>query len=133
MQPEVITLAVDKANTGTTTDKAYTRFDEYQNRSVYIGPSHDMAAREQLAMYRTFPKVNGNFRGVAKTAIKVTRDKAVTGVDGVSTLTAPMIGDVSFSIPVGVTVADVIELRQEIIALLDLDVIMTALNSQQMI
>lgn len=134
MQPNVVTLSVDEENDGVgLVNHVFTRFEEYQNRAVYIGDSHSMAAKDTLSLYRTFPKVSGNFRGVSKTAVKFSKDITVTGADGVSTLTAPIIVDVSFSIPVGATVAQVLIARQRALALLDLDAVMDPLNNQLMV
>lgn len=133
-QPDVITLAVDTLNNGTTNDEDYSRFDTGSaNRVVYIGENHSMTTKDTLTLYRTFPKVSGNFRGTAKTAVKFSQDKVVTGVDGVAQLTSPIIVEVSFSIPVGVTEADMLIARQKAIALLDLDTVMDELNGRQMV
>lgn len=134
MQPNTITLAVDEENDGVgLVNHVYTRFDEYQNRSVYISADHSLDAKDTLGLYRTLPKQNGNFRGVAKTAMKFSKDVSVTGVDGVASILAPIIFEISASIPVGATDADVLIARQRAIALLDRDDVMVPLNSQQMI
>lgn len=130
MLDNTITLAVDTANSGTTTDQDYTRYSEHENRTVYVGETHSMVARDEMSVYRTFPKPNGTFRGVSKTAIKFTEDQVVYGVDGVSQLTAPVILDIQFSIPVGITTAKIVELRQRAIALLDKDTVMDKVNVQ---
>lgn len=126
-----ITLAVDPLNTGTTVSKVYRRFDTFQNRSIFIGDGHSSAARNNLSFYRSFPSRVGNFRGVAKTSVKFTEDVTVSGVDSTATLTAPVIVEVNFSFPVGVTTAHVKEMRQRVIALLDQDSIMDNLNNIQ--
>lgn len=137
MQPDVITLAVDEDNDdGSVTaavDHVYTRFEEYQNRSKYIHSGHLIDAQDTLAFYRTAPKSSGNFKGVAKTSVKFTKDQTVKGVDGVSDLTAPIIVEVGFSLPVGVTAEEVLLARQRVIAALDDDTMMDALNLQLMI
>lgn len=130
MQDNVITLAVDELNDTNTVNHVYSRFDEYQNRSVYTHSAHSLAARDTLSLYRTFQKVSGNFRGVAKSSVKFTQDFVVDGVDGLSQLTSPLIAEVSFSIPVGCVVADQLIMRQRIIALLDDDAIMVPLHNQ---
>lgn len=132
MQPNEITLSVDALNNGTPVNRIYTRFDEYQNRSVYVGPNHSISARDTLSLYRTQPKPSGNFKGVAKTALKFSEDKVVTGTDGLSQLTAPIIGDIAFSIPVGVSNADILAFEQRLVAALD-HAIMRALNETLMI
>jgi hypothetical protein len=134
MQADTINVNVDTLNDTTTiVPETYTRYDEYQNRSVYIGENHALDARDTVSLYRTFPKVNGNFKGVSKSAIKLTKDFSVDGVDGVSTLTAPFILDISFSIPVGVSAADVLIIRQRALAFLDSDTVMDALNNKLMV
>lgn len=133
MQPNTLILAVDVLNNGTPVNSTFTRFEEFQNRSVYVDSIHSMASKSTLSLYRSFPKQSGNFRGVAKSSIKFSRDYNVTGVDGSSTIVSPFISEVSFSIPLGVTDAEILEMRQRIIALLDTDSIMTPLNSMLMI
>lgn len=133
MQPNTITLPVDAANDANLADQIFTRFDEFSNRSLYIGPAHLPEARYTLGLYRSPIKANGNFRGVKKTSFKLTKDISVLGVDGVSSLTSPIIVETSFSFPVGVLAADVLELRQVDLALIDYDTIMDDLNIVQMI
>lgn len=132
MQPNTITLAVDEQNNATLVDNLYTRFEEYLNRSMYTGPDHTIISPDTLSLYRTPPKQAANFRGTAKTAVKFSRSCSVAGVDG-STLSAPIIVEVSFSIPVGVAEATMTEFRQKAVALLDRDDIMGPLNHLQMI
>lgn len=132
MQPNELTLAVDLENTAVLTNKTYTRFEEYLNRAMYIGAGHSLSARNTLSFYRTMPRISGNFRGTAKTAVKFSRDVSVLGVDG-STVVAPQILEVSFSNPVGVTPAQSLEFRQNGVALLDRDDIMAALNDLLMV
>lgn len=134
MQPNAVTLSVDEQNDGVgPVNHVFTRFEEYQNRSVYISDTHSISARDTLGLYRTFPKASGNFKGVAKTAFKFSKDVTVPGVDGVSQLSAPIIVDVSMSIPVGATHEAILIARQRALALLDLDSVMTPLNEQLMV
>lgn len=132
MLPNTITLAVDELNNETPVDETLTRFEENLNRSTYVGDSHSVEAKDTLNFYRTVPKPNGNFKGVAKTAFKFSRDTVVTGVDSTS-VSAPIIVEVSFSIPVGVTDADKLLARQRALAMLDLDSVMVPFQSQLMI
>jgi len=127
MQPNTITLAVDTANTGTTTDQEYNRYEEKINSSTYIGPGHSLGNRNLLQLYRTPPKRNGNFPGAAKASAKFTIDRQVSGVDTATTLVAPQILEISISSPVGVSSADHLEFRQHGVALLDYDTIVSAL------
>lgn len=133
MQPNTITLAVDKLNTGATTDKDYSRLDVFQNRANYVATTHTLDNRDTVSLYRTFPKQSGNYKGVAKSSIKLTKDISVLGVDQTSSIISPIIIEVSFSVPVGSPVADVLELRQTVLSILDRDDIMNALNNQLMI
>lgn len=134
MQPNTITLAVDEENDGVgLVNHVYTRFEEFQNRALYISADHTLNAKDTLGFYRTFPKTSGNFRGVAKTSTKFSKDVSVTGVDGVSSILAPIIVEVSVSLPVGTTAADALIARQRVIALLDRDDVMVPLMEQQMV
>lgn len=129
MQNNTITLAVDLQNTGTTTDEVYTRHDEGVNRSVYTGAAHSFTVRDTMTLSRVYPKRTGAFFGVAKSAVKFTSDKAVAQADGTETK-APLIGEISFAIPVGASANDVKALRQRMIAVLDSDGVMDGLNVQ---
>lgn len=120
MLDNTITLAVDTANTGVTEDQVYERHREYDNRSEYIGPGHTAASRDLLAFYTADPKQSGNYRGTRKSSVKFTEDITVAGVDG-SDIVTPIILEVSYSAPVGITEAQITELRQRAIALLDND------------
>lgn len=134
MLPNVITLAVDKLNDGNIVNEVLTRFEEQTNRSVYVGESHSIESRDTCTFYRTLPKPNGNFKGVAKTAFKFSRDLLVLGVDNTTSVSAPLIVEVSFSIPIGATEANKLLARQRAIALLDLDDgVMDPLQNQLMI
>jgi len=133
MQPNSITLAVDHLNNGTTTDHVIDRMEEAPNRSLYFETAtHTMSARRQVALYRTFPKASGNFKGVQKSAFKMTYDLTVLGIDGTN-LTAPAIIEVSFSVPVGVDAFSSKFLRQYALALLDYDTVMAPLNDLCMV
>lgn len=134
MLADVITLAVDEDNSGSgTANHVYSRFETHLNRSSYISGNHALGARDTLTFYRTLPKSSGNFRGVAKGALKFSQDIVVDGVDGVSQITAPIIVEVSMSIPVGATPAQTLIARQRAITLLDDDTVMEPFVDQQMI
>jgi hypothetical protein len=134
MQPNTISLDVDTLNdTAAVVTEVYTRFEEYLNRSKYIGENHSLASRDELTLYRTFPKQAGNFKGVGKSAVKFAVDITVPGVDASTTLTSPIIMEISFSVPVGALPADVLLARQRGLALLDLDSVMAPLNDGLMV
>lgn len=125
-----ITLAVDTANTGTTTNLTYTRFDEYNNRTVYISADHEPSARDELTFYRTFPKPSGNFLGTRKAALKFSKELPVLDKEG-NTIMSPFIFEVSTSIPLGVSTADQVEMRQRGVAILDNDTLMNLFHDKQ--
>lgn len=131
MQPNTITLAVDELNTDSTTDYVFTRYDVVNNHSVYIGEDHTPLKKDLLTLYRGIPKQSGNFAGVSKSATKFSWDVEVEGVDTSTTLTSPIICEISFSIPLGATDAEVLIVRQRAIALLDRDDIMVPLNTNR--
>lgn len=136
MLSNVITLTVDETNDGATTpdvDHEFTRFDTYNTRSVFHRDNHSVDMRDTLGFYRTVPKPNGIDRGNLKTSFKFTKDIQVTGKDGVSILTKPIIFELNATIPVGATSEEIMRERQKAVSLLDDDVIMCALNETQSI
>lgn len=134
MQANTLTLSVDVDNDGVgLASEVYTRYEEYQNRASYIGADHLPDARNTLAFYRTFPTKSGNFKGTAKSSVKFTQDVEVAGVDSSTTITAPIILDLSFSVPVGASATDLKHIRQRLLALIDTDALMDSLNIQLMV
>lgn len=133
MQNDTLTLSVDMANNGTPEDQVYSRYDESSGRSTYIGATHTPGDRNMLTLTRALPKRVGNFKGVSKSTIKLTRDTMVPGVDANTSVSAPIIIEVSFSFPVGVDATAAKNNRQRIVALLDDDSIMDKLNVQLMV
>lgn len=133
-QPDQIVLSVDEQNDGVgPVDVTFGRFDSFPTRSTYVSEDHTVAERDTLTFYRTPPKQNGNFKGTTKVSIKFTQDVVVPGVDGTSSITAPMIGETSYSLPVGVTPEQVLAFRQRQVAIVDRDDIMDPLCNQMMI
>lgn len=130
MLDNTITLAVDKLNSGAITNVAFSRQEEFQNRAKYISPAHTLAKRDTLDFYRTFPSKTKDFNGVAKSGFKFTVDTEVPGVDPATSRIAPQIAEVSFSLPIGFTTAQLVELRQRIIAVLDNDALMLRINER---
>lgn len=114
------TFMVDVANNATLVDQDYSRYDEAANRTTYIGEDHTLSKRNILVVTRNFPSPSGNFKGVAKSGIKLTQDVEVLAVDS-TTIVAPEIAAISFSLPIGTTSAQAKELRQRLIAILDDD------------
>lgn len=133
MLDNTIILSVDEQNDGVgPVNHVYTRFEENANRSTYIHSAHSLTAKDTLSFYRTAPKPSGNFRGVAKTAQKFSKDITVLGVDG-SNITAPIIVEISWSLPVGATAAQAMIARQKVVSLMDLDATMIPAMETQMI
>lgn len=130
-----ITLVVDEDNVPGTAgvSKTFTRFEEFQNRSVYIETAHSIAMKDTLSFYRTLPKISGNFRGSAKCAFKFTKDYEVPGVDSETVNLVPAIVEGNLSLPVGLTPAQVMALYMRVNALLGSDAIMVPLTTQLMI
>lgn len=132
-QPTTIALSVDTENTGVISTLTYSHFESIANRSIYNSEHHDLIMRDTLGLYRTFPKPTETFRGVGRSAIKFTSDITVAGRDGTSNIVSPLIMEISFSVPVGATEAQIVEIRQRAIALLDSDAIMNPLNLNLMV
>jgi len=136
MQDNTITLDVNTDNddgTTATVESIFTRFEEYLNRSVYIHTDHSLAMRNMLGLYRTIPKASGNFRGTAKSAVKVTKDFSVAGVDAATTNVAPSLAEANFSFPVGMTPAQTLEQRMCLAAMILFDTVMVPLTDQLMV
>lgn len=132
MLSNTITLSVDEQNNSSLVDVDFQRFDAFQNRSLYISEDHEPGMRDTLTFYRTLPKQSGNFKGVRKTSFKFSEDVVVATTDMTDTISSH-ICEVSFSIPIGVTPAQQMKIRQRAIALLDSDSIMTQLNDLQVV
>lgn len=133
MQPNTISLVVDEANSGSgQVTHDFSRYEQIGNKSTYIGALHSFASRDKIDMFRTFPTRSGNYKGTQKSAVKFTKDLVVPGVDGVN-ITSPIIMEVSFSVPVGVSRASLVAFRQRVVSLLDVDSIMDDLNLKLMV
>lgn len=127
-QEKQITLQVDVANDSNLVATVFDHIRTEGDRSLYIcDGSHSDADRDILEFSRIDPKPGGNSFGTRKSFVKFTQDDAVPAKDGINQNTLPVIGEVKFSVPVGVTAATKLALRQRIIALLDDDAVMDAL------
>lgn len=131
MLDNIITLPVDELHNSTDVDCAYKRHVESTNRTVYISPDHTLVLPDLLTFFRTDVKKSGNFMGVAKTAAKFSQMILVPGVDSTTSISAPIIMEMSYSIPVGATPEQVLLARQRMVALNDLDIVMDELNNRQ--
>lgn len=130
---DTLTLNVDVLNNGTVVPHVISRYEETQNRSVYVSTTHTPALRDQLAFFRSLPTRAGNFKGVQKTSFKFTKDITVPGVDATTNVSSALIVEVSFSVPAGLSSDVVKTARQKVIALLDDDSVMDKLNIQLMV
>lgn len=113
------TLAVDELNNGTTVEEDFEHFETVSNRSIYTSEHHTAAFPNRLNFYRSMAKPAGNFPGTNKTSAKFSRDYVITGNDGLAQIKAPLIAEVSFSIPNGIGLADIVLAQQRLLALLD--------------
>lgn len=127
MQANSINLQVDVLNNGTPVSKTYSRYEEQVNRSTYNGPNHTMLDTDTMSFYRTLPKRSGNFNGTARSGIVIRKTVTVKDALG-NDVRLPLIGEVNFSVPVGVSAAVTKELRQTLISVLDADAVSGALN-----
>lgn len=130
MLPNQIDLSVDILNNGTPSTESFFRLTEELNKSTYRGPNHSIATPNTLAFYRTLPKRSGTYPGSAKSTVKLTESVTVPNTEGVDT-SASAIVECNFSIPVGVSAAKTLALRQRMIAVLDAAVAAALVDIQE--
>lgn len=123
------TLQVDVANNGTLVPQVVNRHDATAGYSTYIGEDHSLSQRDIIQFYRS-PVAKGLDGGRAKSKFKITEDLEVIPCSGTCSVLTPMIGEVSFSLPILATDAQILELRQRMIAVLDNDALMSKLNQK---
>lgn len=111
----------------------YSRAEESAGRSVYYSDSHTTVGRDTLTFLRTLPKVSGNDQGQAKASFKFTRDILVPSTLTSIEIKRPLIIEVSASIPVGATDAEILDIRERAIALLNDQTVMDKLHKQLMV
>lgn len=126
-QNDTITLAVDIANTGTTTNEAYTSYNNTGSIHTYIGPDHAPDLQNTLKLYRTEPSASGAFKGYLDSKVSFGQDFTVSAVDGTNIVRMGF-ASLQIRVPVGVTEAQILHLRQRVLAILDADAIMGKLN-----
>lgn len=108
--------------------KTYTA-DAYASNSVgYIGALKTVSAKDDVSLRRTAPKATDTFSGVGRTSAKLTRTLTLTGA---KTLMGDAILDISVSVPVGYTAADVDSLLNDMGAFLASASFKTHVKSQQ--
>lgn len=84
--------------------KTYTADSFQQNTVGYIGSLKTVTSKDDVALRRTAPKPTAVFSGVGRTSAKLTRTLTLTGA---LTPKGDGIVDISVSVPVGFTAADV--------------------------
>lgn len=120
MQPNTIAISVDPdRNSGTAAVAVtFTRHREELNSSTYRTTTHTDAAPDTLKFLATPSKRVGEFLGVQRVTLKRTQTVTVQNASGID-VTAPMIGEISFAIPAGVTDVAKLAFKQQLLALLD--------------
>lgn len=103
-------------NSLTLNEVQYLSFESDNARNVLLSPTSTQALRDQITLGRELPKASGNFRGVRKIQLKITRDVVVTDSLG-NDIVAPLIATVQFAVPVGTDPSKVAILRTDIAAL----------------
>lgn len=127
-----ITLAVDLVNNGTLVNQTFTETQTSLDKVVYTSSDHTLVSRDQVALARSWPKRVGVFYGVAKSSVKFTKDVTVAQADG-TTAVAPIIMELSASVPVGANASDVLAMRQRIVAITDNDAVIGPLHVKLMV
>lgn len=120
MQPNTIAYTYDHDNDGGTTPAVsvtLNRHREALDSTVYATSSDSSLQIDQGKFYRTDAKRSGNFYGTDKVAFKRSKGKSVPTVDGGTTI-APIIVEVSASLPVGTSDADRLGALMELIGFL---------------
>lgn len=127
MLDNTITLSVDAANTGSSSAYSLVRLHEYDDKTIYYGPSHTRASRELMTFTRSEAKPSGSFRGIDSSTMKITVDVVVPGSDGVDRV-APFTIICEARMPVGVDANIVKKYRQVLLAALDNEALMTRVH-----
>jgi len=74
------------------------------NAAAYVGPAHTATVKDDLRISRVAAKPTSVFSGVVRQAFKLSRTHTLTGA---LTTTGDSITEVSFSLPVGISTANV--------------------------
>lgn len=87
-------------------DVVVDRFSEETNKSVYHFDGATWKMRKEVTFLRSLPKASGAYPGNARGSAKITWDFELTDNAG-ATIIAPVIAEIKFSVPVGVSSDDV--------------------------
>lgn len=108
--------------------KAYTADSFGTNRIGYIGAGKTVSVKDDVALTRTAPKATDAFSGVGRTSAKLTRTLTLTGA---KTVSGDAICEISMSVPVGYTAADVDAILNDMGAFLASATFKSHVKSQQ--
>jgi hypothetical protein len=108
--------------------KTYSADSFGKDQVGYIGASKTVSVKDDVSLKRTAPKATDVFSGVGRTAAKMTRTLTLTGA---KTLAGDAICEVSVSVPVGYTAADVDTLLNDMGAFLASASFKTHVKAQQ--
>lgn len=103
--------------------------DSFGNNAIgYVGASKTVSVKDDIVLRRTAPKASASFSGVGRTSAKLTRTLPLTGA---ASLAGDSIVDISVSVPVGFTAADVDAMLNDMGAFLASATFKTHVKSQQ--
>jgi hypothetical protein len=128
-----LTIQSDVANNDTLVAKVFNRARVLMNglkTLFHESNSHTTARPSTLSFETSEPRPNGQFMGVTRPKIVRRRTIDVESLDPAVEVTQPLIGKIEFSVPVGATDAEMLEMRQDLIAVLDDDTLMGTLMTQ---
>jgi hypothetical protein len=111
-----ITIAVDTANSGSTTNETYSLVSPESGKSSWKLDGSALSDKDQMVIYATPPKRSGNFRGVVRGGVKFTHGVTVPGVNVDDSLESQIIVQITGSAPEGVDDADLVLVIQRAVA-----------------
>lgn len=95
--------------------KTFTLDRQTPDANDYVGANHTLSIKDVVRLSRVFPKPIPGFKGVARPKAKFTRTVVIDAVTGA---TSDAILDISGSLPVGMTEADITALLADAAAFL---------------
>lgn len=99
----------------TISTKTYAQDSVQKDIAVYAGPANTFSVKDTLTLKRTAPKPTKDFAGVARASAKFTKTVS-TG----TLTTADAIVEVSVSLPVGMSEANVTSLEADLVSFVGL-------------
>lgn len=112
-------LKLDGSATETLTYEKY--IAESLNKVVFRSNHHTLQDRDLCELFRSFPKKNGLFPGMAKSTAKFTLDSTIPNTAG-EEMSAPVIVTVKCSVPLGTSPAVTDAMRSRLAAFVATDV-----------